>query len=443
MRQRIGVILAILCSILSVGWESALHAQDYRRDTLSLRVYFHRGKSFIDPEYRGNDRRISEFGEALNAHLSDTATIVRTIIIRASASPEGNTVSNQRLSEARARSISARLVDSLGIDPSLFRTQAIGEDWEGLAREVGKLDTPWRDDALEIILNTPVWITDGTCVVDSRKNRLKTLEGGDVWSWLDRNVFPELRAAGGTVTCIIERPSVPQVDTVYIKETLRDTVFVGEGIPMALSSDDGSGREKPGRSYYPDFSKEKMLLAVRTNALAIPFANVGVEIPFGRHWSIGADWYYPWIWRSRHAEGLDYQGFCNELLAGDLELRYWFSPSEERPSHRLLGHSVGFYTAAGYYDFEKGFSGHQGEFINAGVDYLYALPLFKGLMHLEFELGLGYIYSPAQPYDTYLAGDKAYRQKGVTRYTRWIGPTRAQISLVVPLYVSKKEGGDQ
>ena len=60
-------------------------------------------------------------------------------------------------------------------------------------------------------------------------------------------------------------------------------------------------------------------------------------------------------------------------------------------------------------------------------------------MHMEFELGIGYIYSRAQPYDCFKAGGKCYRRVGIKKHIHWIGPTRAQISLVIPIYCKKKE----
>jgi hypothetical protein len=54
---------------------------------------------------------------------------------------------------------------------------------------------------------------------------------------------------------------------------------------------------------------------------------------------------------------------------------------------------------------------------------------------------MGYIYSDAQPYDCFVAGEKCYRRKGVTKTVRWFGPTRAQVSLVLPIYVNNKKGG--
>ena len=72
--------------------------------------------------------------------------------------------------------------------------------------------------------------------------------------------------------------------------------------------------------------------------------------------------------------------------------------------------------------------------LDVGLDYLWSAPLFGGRMHLELELGVGYIWSLSRPYDCLSPGDKIYHRKGVTQQTTWFGPTRAQISLVVPIY---------
>lgn len=178
-----------------------------------------------------------------------------------------------------------------------------------------------------------------------------------------------------------------------------------------------------------DPSLRKPVFAVRTNALAIPFFNAGVEVPINRNWSVGADCYYPWF--SRKTD----KGRCSQLLAFDIEGRYWFAGDRLPQESRLLGHSLGAYIGAGYYDYERDWSGHQGEFINLGLDYLYAMPLWGGAVHLEFELGFGYVYSKAVPY-RYIGG-KYYLERNVRKNIHWFGPTRAQVSVVIPVYMSK------
>ena len=409
----ITLLLLVICAMQG-------NAQAYHCDTLELKVFFKRDIHSVDPSYRGNAERLESFRNELNKLLADSSAVVRYIAIRTSASPEGGTSHNQSLSEARAKSINRYLTQELSLDPYLFRFEPVGEDWEGLERILSLLNSPpeWVPKALDIIRNKT-----------HRKERLKKLDGGKPWAWMDENIFPELRAGGGSATCVIQRPAkeiISHTDTVFVpypvKEMQTDTIIIQSETP----------REKKRK----DFTGRKFLLAARTNILAVPLANVGIEIPLGRHWSIGADWYYPWIWRD------DTHRTCNELLAIDIEARYWFGSRKAHENSRLLGHSIGAYAAAGYYDFERNWFGHQGEFINVGVDWLYSCPIFKGTMHLELELGLGYIYSQAQPYDCFVAGGKCYRRKGVMKHIQWAGPTRAQISLAIPIYSKRKGGGE-
>ena len=221
-----------------------------------------------------------------------------------------------------------------------------------------------------------------------------------------------------------------RTDTVYVTQVIRDTVY----IPITPSA------SKERKSIGPDYSDRRMLFALRTNILAVPLANLGIEVPLGPRWSIGSDIYYPWIWRPGHAEGVDRKGNCNELMAADLELRYWFPRKGRKDGQRLVGYSIGLYGAAGQYDFERDWSGYQGEFYNTGLDFLYATPVFRGRMRLEMELGLGLIWSAARPYDCLEPGGVIYHRKGVTRKVMWLGPTRAQFSLTVPIYAGKKGG---
>ena len=405
-------------------------AQQYKTDTLSLELYFRQSKSELDPGFRGNGERMEAYRAALVKAVQEPGVYIRSINVRAAASPEGSAEFNRNLSQERARNLGAWLTDTLGVNPGLIWTEAIGADWEGLTRLLEGTQEPWKEDAMNIIAQGK-----------DRNRELRALRKGEAWSWMSENLFPELRFAKGTVVCVIAIPVQPEPerDTVYIHTTVKDTVVVSGGIET-LTPEVVKAYEKKRRQ--ADLTGKKMIFAVRTNALAIPLVNIGVEVPIGKRWSVGIDYYYPWIWRPHHAEGLDYSGKCFELQALDIEGRYWFAPRKSnQPAQRLLGHSVGLYAAVGHYDFEQNFSGHQGEFYNVGVDYLYACPIFGGRLHMEFELGIGFIYSPSQPYDTFEVGGKAYRQKGVTHYTRWFGPTRAQVSLVWPIYVNVKKGG--
>ena len=178
-------------------------------------------------------------------------------------------------------------------------------------------------------------------------------------------------------------------------------------------------------------SQKRELLYLRSNLLA-PLTNFGAEICLGDHWSIAADYYFPWMFRNPNHRN------CFQLLGWGMEGRYWFG-KERTCEDRLEGHSIGLSAAAGYYDFEREYQGKQGEFICASADYLYSVPVCKDRLHLEFTLGLGYIWSYIRPYDVYEDGGKAYR-KGYTERFNWWGPTKAGISLVVPIKARRRDG---
>lgn len=54
-------------------------------------------------------------------------------------------------------------------------------------------DRPWRDEAVDIIKNTPIWIFEEGRIVDGRKNRLCMLRGGRAWRYMSEHFFPDLR----------------------------------------------------------------------------------------------------------------------------------------------------------------------------------------------------------------------------------------------------------
>ncbi len=213
---------------------------------------------------------------------------------------------------------------------------------------------------------------------------------------------------------------VPRVDTVFVDTTINRKDYFVWRKPVFM-------RE------FKDQEELIIVAAPRANILAGgPFFNTGMEFPIDPHWSAGIDFYWPWFPRLGNMQN------CFQFWAFDLEGRYWFNAQPKLQNTRLLGHAVGAYTAFGLYDFEKKGTGHQGTFLNVGVDYTWAMPIFNGRVHLEFSLGVGAIISWAQPYDAY--GDNIlYKRANMRERILWFGPTRAQVSLVVPIYLTRKQ----
>ena len=186
---------------------------------------------------------------------------------------------------------------------------------------------------------------------------------------------------------------------------------------------------KPVRPVIPTLGKTPKF-ALRTNLL-VPAMNIGAELPIGNHWSVAADYYFPWFWPNQRNKN------CFEILGWSVEGRYWFG-RDRKPQDRLKGHSLGVYVAGGYYDFEKNYRGMQGEFVSPGIDYTYSMAVGrKKNLHLEFTLAAGYIRSWGRTYNVYGDYGQLYPDDG-TLIWDYFGPTKAAVTLVVPFY--KKEG---
>lgn len=381
----------------------------------SYEIGFLQGGYDIRPAHMDNARQLDRLKFNLVEVLCAEDFRLDSIVVVATASPEGTWSSNTVLSERRGNAMADYIRDYLSFGKSLpeirISVKNVPENWEALDRLV-------REDAnLSQEQKERYFSHSGMTDMDERE---RAMRGDSYYRYLTTELYPRLRVVElsfrgrGVAAPVLG----VQHDTVFVYQ--RDTIYFTNPV-------------------LPEPEPEnKLIMAFRTNILAVPLANVGIEVPIGNSWSVSTDVYYPWIWRDK------YHKDCFEFWAMDLDVRYWFrGKKDSNPYHRLRGHSVGAYIAAGYYDFQREWFGYQGEFINAGLDYMYSVPAFKGRMRFQFELGIGYIYSPARVYDVFDEYGLLYRRRGTMQYTRWFGPTRAQVSIVIPIFadMNKKDKG--
>jgi len=183
----------------------------------------------------------------------------------------------------------------------------------------------------------------------------------------------------------------------------------------------------------PEEYEVKTILALKTNLLydALSLANFSIEVPLYKDkFSLLYYHQFPW-WTWGQADN----EYCIRFLSIGAEARWWFKTSE-----RFNGHFLGLYSESGKYDFEfQRRICYQGEFYSAGLSYGYAMPVGKHL-NLEFSLSAGYAsmayrgYNPSPDYEI------LFRDPAKVGRVHYFGPTKAQISLVVPIKV-KTEGG--
>lgn len=388
----------IVTAILGVAAGFRLNAQEASQDSLRVAVFFPQGDETVYYSYKDNKVALEAVREVLR-HSPSARVVVRTV-----TSAEGSASRNRELVRQRANVMRDYLETICGLAPEQIETVPAGIDYDTLREIVRSLDMPWRDRVLDVMERYPY-----------PKWQLKALDDGEPWQYLLTHVFWQLRRADVLVILPNGEPAGHEVSAEVGDPEMLPADLPVEPAPVSPSYVTSTG------------------FAVRTNVLAIPLANIGVEIPLGGHWSLGVDWYYPWLWRSHGSEGVDYNGKCVQILAGGLDSRYWFGGSS-----RLVGPALGVFGTAGYYDLEWDFHGYQGEFASAGVEFVYACPVFRDKMRLEFNLGLGYFYSRAREYQTYWEGGKAYMEKDMAKDVHFVGPVKGGMSLVVPIRVKKR-----
>ena len=384
-------------------------------DTLRSRIYFPVGVSKIDHSFQGNGVRLEFMIRDIHARMKQSR--LRKVRLSAGASVEGNSALNMRLSDERLQSLSDVFHERLSVPDSIYEYHSLGENWQGLLALVERSDMPHRDETLNILRNTPEWVTERGHVVDSRKRQLMNLRGGSVWHYMEKYFFPELRNCS-VVECEFE-PIASRPEPTVVREvlTVRDTLILRDTVCPA--------DELP--------APRPLYLAAKTNLLydAALVPNVGLELSLGQGWSVGGNWMYAhWSNDARHRYW--------QIYGGELEVRRYFgSLAAEKP---LQGQHVGLYAQAVTYDFETGGKGYLSDFAyGVGLEYGYSLPVAK---RLNIDFGIGFGYSGGN-YKSYYpdAGCYVYIE---TKRRHWVGPTRAEVSLVWLLgrgNVNSKKGG--
>ena len=453
----------ILLFVAMVASAASLLAQ--KQDGLQkseVVVYYRHDKYSIDRTYMTNQEAFNTL-DSIFLHYGNA---IDSISIISHASPEGRHYYNMWLSKQRANSMKGFLrVKYPTVDFSNLKTYPRGEDFQGLVEMVeADKNVPYRKEVLAILNNNSLH-------ADKRMEELYKLRGGVSYSYIKRQILPWLRTA---TTCIIyyNREAIEAQEV--IAEAAKQEIIIDEredgkasvlvpyvpepAQPTFTPAQEEAPTEQPTeevveqptevvtpapeevveqpveeqqgeRGKERDSSTIDYLVAAKTNLLfdAVGAVNVAAEIPIGNRYSVEGSWTFPWY----VPEDWDW---CYQLLWGDVSGRYWLG--ERTRENRLLGHFVGLYAGGGLYDFQwRSTDGYQGEFfLAAGVSYGYTMRM-KNNWRFEFEFGLGYLRSNYRHYYhiTEPDGKETLIRDRVTGVFGYWGPTRARISLVVPI----------
>ena len=404
-------------------------------------VYYYLSEDFIRPAYMGNAQNMRE----IRRILSDPANRDRQIVIEGAASPEGPLSINTRLGIKRAQNLADWLVGQYPDLEGRIVIRSKGEDWEGLRAQVescSALNAQEKDEILAII---------GSDNTPNKKEAL--LKAHSAYSTVEKECLPYIRyarfagfeMASGTasvtepatdttatkpladsttvLTAVDTTATLPQVDTIGAKPGLDTLVSSKPGIVPVFRPEAKRGRNT--------------IAAVKTNLLydAVSALNVEVEVPIWDRLSVMVEDVFPW-WETGNK-------YCFQLWEMGVEARYWFKPWNTVGTEKLRGFFAGPYVMSGKYDFQWDKQiNYQGEMWSAGVTAGFAMPIGKKQRaNLEFSLSMGYMKSP---YRHYLPTDDYSKLihdplKDATFYNIFMYPTKAKVSLVVPLNIPTRK----
>ncbi len=403
----------LILLIIGVVLYGVLSAQKLiTTDTISVKIYFRQGYSILDSVYRNNQARLDTFSSRISELRHNQHCELKSGRIVSSASPEGYRDLNNRLAKRRGENfLLSFLYRTTDLPDSLVRVDALGVDWDGLAAMVDTSSMSYRDEVLRILRHTPELIFKDGVLVDGRKRQLGMLRGGRPWRYMYKHFFPELRYSEAQVVYQIKQQPVSHIsENDTLTDTLNDMVTGVQCDTVADVQRDTSAVILWRPPFY---------MALKSNLLydAMLVPNIGIEFYAGRGWSVGAGWMYGW-WHS------DTHHRYWRIYGGEIDVRKYFGRrAEEKP---LTGHHLGIYGNMFTYDFELGGTGYLSELsYGVGIEYGYSLPIGRRF-NLDFGIGLGYIggeYKVYEPIDAHYVWQR-------TQKRHWIGPTKAEISLV-------------
>ena len=403
----------LLLLFLVIGSCGVISAQEYRD---SVKIYFRQGLYDLDLDLSSNRNSIKKITDTLKTNYSDSRYRywIDQVTILGTASPEGSIALNRRLSEQRAKTLFDYLLQFNAIPENMMSTEFIGRDWRGLIQLVEADDNvPYKNETLEVLRGIESRARGIYTAVDDL-NLIQQFRGGIPYKYMYENLFPDLRASKMYISFLeIEKPRSVQDGEQYHVEA--------QPLPGAVV-------DIPPTVYVAPEECRPFYMALKTNLLydAAFTPNIGIEFYLGRRWSIGANWMYAW-WKN------DSKHQFWRIYGGDLELRRYIGRrSKEKP---LTGHHIGFYGQIATYDFSFGERGYMGgepggnifdkPSYGGGISYGYSAPIARRL-NLDFTIGVGYL---GGEYKEYLPIDDCYVWQS-TKQRHWIGPTKAEISLV-------------
>ena len=180
----------------------------------------------------------------------------------------------------------------------------------------------------------------------------------------------------------------------------------------------------------------RLIFAVKKNILydVASAINIEAEVPMFNRFSLMLEYVFPW-WETGNK-------YCLQMVELGPEFRFWLNKWDRYSKDKMQGWFGGVYVMSAKYDFQLDVKfNYQGEYYSAGVSVGYVHQI-KDLFgkptnaRLEFSIAAGYLqtdfrhYLPTDDYSVLI------RDKYNVGRVSYFGPTKAKISLVIPVFAN-------
>ena len=172
---------------------------------LTAYIAYPAGGITVNSRYGNNRAELEKLYEQLDGLLQDRNP-VKNVRLTGYASPDGNTLSNERLAANRVLAFKKYLQDKRYLpDDSRITIDWVGEDWEGLVRLMETAPAKNYASRVQALLDS---IPDA----DIRRRQLRNLDKGTVYKDLERSIFARLRRIELEITYEEENTEKDTVD---------------------------------------------------------------------------------------------------------------------------------------------------------------------------------------------------------------------------------------
>lgn len=363
----------IICILLSMSM--VCHGQTV--DSLTYRIQFGRNSSVVDTARAENASAISRFAQDLDSLQRSSEVEMLDISARGCASWEGNYTSNLYLSRQRARTVINFLKNSFDVDLAMKESYDFESEIIDLVSASG---SDYSDKVLTILKSSDT--------NDKKILALKSLDSGRCWKWLNSSVFPLQRRVDVVIRYSVREKVITPDPPVQMEEPMKaeESVQVEEPIaPAAVAESADTVVTALADSVK---SESSFYLAAKNNLIydVALVANLGVEIGFGKHFSVDIPITY-----SPYTISLNYR---MRTLSVQPDLRYYLKEG-------WRGHFFGIHGNFAYYNVVTPFNTRtryqdrdgNHPLYGGGISYGYSLPFRKdSRWGVEFTIGAGYAY---------------------------------------------------